>query len=145
VEAPAIIRIVLAVLGLVFGSGFVVNSWRGCRRIRIRLRHAAIQGSYEVEAEISNAGEKGEHLTDIRIVALNPLRGPWTTNAIGVDTSVDLPARGQPARHTFELPREWIEQRSRFRVEATISSRKRPFQSNAESLKEAVLNVLEAP
>lgn len=136
---------IVAILAFLLGSGFLANQWRRRLRVRIELRHQAMNGVYEVIAIISNAGERDEHLTEVRITAVDRLTGTWTNPEIEYDADQMLPARGKPARHTITLPDAWIDQRARFRVEAKLPSRKRPVRSKVQDIQTGVLNALSIP
>lgn len=142
-KAPEIIVLVIAVCTLLLGSGFVVNVLSKRRRVRVDAHHEAHGDRYRLRVAISNAGERDEHVTSVELTADGELAGTWTLDSLSEEVNTDLPAHGQPVRHVFELPREWVEQRARFRIRAYISSRKKAF-SKKQKLDQAVLNVIEA-
>ena len=143
--APEIVVAAVAIVGLLLGSGFVVNWWQRRARLEISVFHQAMDDKYEIVITVANGGDSERHLEEIRLIPDRPpmLVDSWATGALEVLVEADLPPRGRPAKETLEVPTGWVAQRIPFRVEAKISARSKLFRSKKQNIDQAVLNVLE--
>lgn len=140
--------LIIALLGLLFGTGLLANWWRRRRRIRVKVRHEDAIGAYVIRVTINNEGDLNEHVETVTYKALG--RSVVQTarripHEIEKTIEQELPARGKPVHTATALPAEWMDQEKRFRVLVKISSRRWRYRSHAQRLDPAALSVAQLP
>jgi hypothetical protein len=135
-------ELIVAILLLLFGSGFGATLWRNRRRIRVIIEHEAHNGEYGATVVVTNCGERNEYVCAVALHGKPETKPGWSVTDIEDDANEDLPARGRPVRVVLPLPDQWIEERVPFRAAVILSSHQRPIRSRKYRPDEGVINVI---